>query len=55
MGAMLAGTGYYDIVLVIVYEKRFSGWLDVHERLKKAYKPLFRQIVFTGFMIQVRG
>jgi len=41
-------------VLVVIYEKAFNGWLEVHERLKKAYTPLFRQIVFTGFMLQVR-
>ena len=45
---------YHDIVLVVVYDKRFNGWLEVHERLKKAYTPLFRQIVYTGFMLQVR-
>ncbi|CAL5222166.1 g4491 [Coccomyxa viridis] len=43
---------YHDIVLVVVYDKRFNGWLEVHERLKKAYTPLFRQIVYTGFMLQ---
>ncbi len=41
-------------MLVVVYDKRFNGWLEVHERLKKAYTPLFRQIVYTGFMLQVR-
>ena len=41
-------------MLVVVYDKRFNGWLEVHERLKKAYTPLFRQIIYTGFMLQVR-
>ena len=45
---------YHDIVLVVVYDKRFGDWLAVHERLKKAYTPLFRQVVYTGFMFQVR-
>lgn len=45
---------YHDVVLVVVYDKRFGDWLVVHERLKKAYTPLFRQIVYTGFMLQVR-
>ena len=45
---------HHDIVLVVVYDQRYKGWLEVHERLKKAYTPLFRRIVYTGFMLQVR-
>lgn len=45
---------YHDIVLVVVYERAFTGWLEVHALLKKLYAPMFRQIVFTGFLLQVR-
>ena len=44
---------YHDIVLVVVYQSAFTGWLEVHDRLRKAYRPLFRQVVFTGETLQL--
>lgn len=44
---------YGDVVLVVMFNVAFSGWLEVHEQLSAAYKPLFRQIVYTGFHRQV--
>ena len=44
---------YSDVVLVIMFNVAFPGWLDVHKQISAAYKPLFRQIVYTGFHRQV--
>ena len=41
------------MVLVIMFNVAFPGWLEVHKQLKAAYTPLFRQIVYTGFHRQV--
>ena len=44
---------YSDVVLVIMYNVAFPGWLDVHKQVRAAYRPLFRQIIYTGFHRQV--
>ena len=44
---------YSDVVLVIMFNVAFPGWLEVHKQLRAAYRPLFRQIVYTGFHRQV--
>ncbi len=41
------------MVLVIMYNVAFPGWLEVHKQIRAVYKPLFRQIVYTGFHRQV--
>jgi hypothetical protein len=38
-----------DIVLVIMFNLPFEGWLEVQKLLKKAYAPIFGRVVFTGF------
>ncbi len=44
---------YSDVVLVVMFNVAFPGWLEVHKQISAAYKPLFRQIVYTGFHLQV--
>ena len=44
---------YTDVVLVIMFNVAFPGWLEVQKQLRAAYTPLFRQIVYTGFHHQV--
>ena len=44
---------YGDVVLVVMFNVAFPGWLEVHKQVSAAYKPLFRQIVYTGFHLQV--
>ena len=38
-----------DVILVIVFNSDFPGWLDVYRALREAYRPLFSKIVYTGF------
>ncbi len=44
---------YNDVVLVIMFNMAFPGWLEVQKQLRVAYIPLFRNIVYTGFHHQV--
>ena len=44
---------YSDVVLVIMFNVAFPGWLEVQKQLRAAYTPVFRQIVYTGFHRQV--
>lgn len=44
---------YNNVVLVVMFNVAFPGWLEVQKQLRAAYTPLFRQIVYTGFHRQV--
>ena len=44
---------YNNVVLVVMFNVAFPGWLDVQKQLRAAYAPLFRQIIYTGFHRQV--
>lgn len=52
-GLLLYRNRYGDVVLVVMFNAVFPGWLAVQKQLSQAYTPIFRQIVWTGFHLQV--
>ena len=39
---------YDAIVLVIMFNKPQKSFISIYETLRKAYRPIFRRIVYTG-------